>query len=96
MNKNKLIQSVKTHLDKIGHGIAFSVIIGGVRQEDSWWYVPVLARRNGKDVPREITVKIFANIEDELEHTQHINVLFIPVVSEITPKKARAASSGGK
>jgi hypothetical protein len=96
MNKTKLIQSVKAHLDKIGHGIAFSVISGGVRQEDSWWYVPVLATRNGKDVPREVTVEIFGNVEDELEQNQHVNVLFIPAVAEAKPKKMRAATNGRK
>jgi hypothetical protein len=90
MNKNELIRSVKTQLEKVGHGITFDVITAGVRQEDSWWYVPVLATRNGKEVPREITVSIFANIEDELEHDYHVSVLFIPAVSEAASAKSRA------
>lgn len=96
MKKNELIRSVKTHLDKVGHGIIFEVIADGVRQEDSWWYVPVLATRNGKDVPRELTVNIFANAEDELERTQGLNVLFIPAVSEEEPVKARVGNRTGK
>jgi len=89
MNKNELIQSVKARLEKVGHGIAFDVISAGVRQDDSWWYVPVLATRNGKDVPREITVNIFANVEDELERDQNVSVLFIPAVSEAGSTKSR-------
>jgi hypothetical protein len=82
MNKTQLIQSVKARLGQVGHGITFDVITAGVRQEDSWWYVPVVATRNGKDVPREVTVNIFANVEDELEREQHVSVLFVPAVSE--------------
>lgn len=89
MNKSKLIQSVKARLDKVGHGIGFDVISDGVRQEDSWWYVPVAATRNGKEIPREATVKIFANVEDELEQEQHVNVLFIPAVPEVKTAGAR-------
>jgi hypothetical protein len=82
MTKSKLIQLVNTQLHKVGHGIAFDVIRDGVRQEDSWWYVPVLATRNGKEVPREVAVNIFANIEDELEQKNSVSVLFIPAVAE--------------
>ena len=82
MTKKRVIQLVKSRLDQVGHGIAFSVIEDGVRQEDSWWYVPVEAQRNGKDVPREITVSVYANIEDELEQEHNLSVMFVPVVSE--------------
>ncbi len=92
MNKNKLIQSVHAHLKRVGHGIDFDVITAGVRQEDSWWYVPVVATRNGKDVPREITINIFANVEDELERREHTNVLFVPAVAESRPSKARGSN----
>ena len=91
MSKNKLIQSVQARLAEVGHGIDFSVIAAGVRQEDSWWYVPVLATRNGKDVPREFTVNIYANIEDEMERNQHVNVLFVPAI----PESKAAGSRGG-
>jgi len=96
MSKSKLIQSVKAQLGKVGHGMAFDVIANGVRQEDSWWYVPVLATRNGKDVPREITVNIFANIEDELERNERISVLFIPAVSEPATLKPHNGNRKGK
>jgi hypothetical protein len=89
MTKNKLIQLVNAQLGKIGHGIVFDVIADGARQEDSWWHVPVLATRNGKDVPREITVNIFANVEDDLERRHKVTVLLIPVVPEAARAKAR-------
>lgn len=82
MTKTEVIQLVTTRLNKVGHGIVFSVIEDGVRQEDSWWYVPVLATRHGKDVPREAKVNVYANVEDELEQQHGLSVLFVPVVAE--------------
>ena len=89
MNKNELVRSVRSRLEKVGHGIEFEVVADGVRRENSWWYVPVLATRNGKEVPREFTVNIFANIEDELEQEQNLSVLFIPAVADPVPAKSR-------
>ncbi len=51
----------------------------------------MLATRNGKNLPREVTINIFANIEDELERDQNVSVLFIPVFSKANPEKACAA-----
>jgi len=42
----------------------------------------VVATRNGRDVPREITVNVYANVEDELEQQHQLSVLFVPVVAE--------------
>lgn len=82
MNKKDVIVLIKSRLAQVGHGIVFEVIEDGVRQEDSWWYVPVLATRNGKDIPRETTVNVYANVEDELEQQHNLSVLFVPAVSE--------------
>jgi hypothetical protein len=84
MTKQEIIQLVQSKLDAVGHGISFDVVEDGVRQDQDWWYVPVLAARKGADVPREVTVNIYANIEDELEQSRSVNVLFVPVVSEST------------
>ncbi len=82
MSKNQVIRLVTTRLVEVGHGIIFDIIKDGVRSEDSWWYIPVVATRNGKDVPREITVNIYANVEDELEKKNKLSVLFVPATSE--------------
>jgi hypothetical protein len=81
MNKAEVIDRVRARLGKVGHGIDFSIIEDGVRGDESWWYVPVLAQRDGKDVPRDVTVNVFANIEDELQQEDGIDVLFIPAVA---------------
>jgi hypothetical protein len=49
------------------------------------------AKRQG-----QITVNIFANIEDELERDQRISVLFILAVSEPTTVKPHNGSRKGK
>jgi len=72
----------------VGHGIAFDVISEGVRLEHSWWHVPVVATRNGNDVPREVTINIFANVEDDMERNQGVSVLFIPAAPEPAPTRA--------
>jgi hypothetical protein len=82
MTKDEVIQLVTTRLGETGHGIVFKVVDDGVRQDDTWWYVPVLATRNGKDVPREFTVNVYANVEDELEQQHNLSVLLVPIVSE--------------
>ena len=82
MTKRQVIKLVNARLAQVGHRIVSDVIEGGVRPEESWWYVPVLATRKGKDIPREITVNIYANVEDELEQEHGASVLFAPLVSE--------------
>jgi hypothetical protein len=82
MTKDEVIRLATDRLRETGHGIEFRVVEDGVRQDDTWWYVPVLATRNGKDVPREVTVNVYANVEDELEQQHDLSVLFVPVVSE--------------
>ena len=84
MTRNAVVKLVKSRLAKVGHGIVFDLIEDGVRQEDSWWYIPVFATRNGKDLPRETTINIYANIENELEEKHDLSVLFVPAISEPT------------
>jgi hypothetical protein len=82
MTRSQVIKLVSARLAKVGHGIVFEIIKDGVRSEEDWWYVPVVASRRGKDVPREFTVNLYANVEDELEEKHNLTVLFVPVGSE--------------
>jgi hypothetical protein len=82
MAKKAVVKLVKSRLAKVGHGILFDLIEDGIRQDESWWYVPVIASRNGKEVPRETTIGIYANIENELEEKHDLSVLFVPAISE--------------
>ncbi len=82
MEKSHLIKLVNSRLSEVGHNIEFEIIEAGVRKAESWWYIPVIASRRGKDVPREVTVNIYANLETELEDENNVTVLFIPAVPE--------------
>ncbi len=72
---------IDTRLQKVNGGLSFEIIQDGVREESEWWYVPVVATRNGKDIPREVTINIYANIETEFEDEHHVTVLFVPAVA---------------
>lgn len=80
MSKKKVIRFVKEKLRSVGHGIEFDIVEAGVRADGDWWYVPVLSHKNGKDVRREATVNIFANVETDLHKDEKLTVLLIPVV----------------
>ena len=82
MTREQLLTLVQQRFAAVGHGIAFDIIEAGVRQDGPWWHVPVTATRNGRDVPREVTVNVFANVEDELEQQHGVSVLFVPAVNE--------------
>ena len=79
MEREKLIAAVADHLKTVGHGFVFEVVEGGVRQEEEWWYVPVVTQSSaGATPPREFVINVFANVEDQLEQELGVNVLLIP------------------
>jgi hypothetical protein len=80
MSKKKVIKAVKKRLEDVGHDIEFDIVEKGVRAEDKWWYVPVLAHKGKKGITREVTVGIFANVENALYKSDKLTVLLIPVV----------------
>jgi hypothetical protein len=82
MNREQLLAIVQQRIAAMGHGIALDFIEDGVRRDGDWWYVPVLAARNGHDVPREVTINVYANVEDEREQQHGTSVLFVPAVNE--------------
>ena len=81
MDKSELIGLIDNRLRDVNGGLKFEIIEDGVREDGAWWYVPVITTRSGKDVPREVTVNIFANIEDEFEESHHLTLLFVPAVA---------------
>ncbi|MGN6506163.1 MAG: hypothetical protein ACTHM6_11425 [Tepidisphaeraceae bacterium] len=82
MTRDELIDLLNRRFALVGHGIQFDIVNDGVRQDGAWWYVPVLATRNGQAVAREFAVNVFAQIEDEIEQQYAQSVLFVPVVNE--------------
>ena len=82
MTRDELVSHLKTRFELVGHGLEFAIVHDGVRQEADWWYVPVIATRRGHGVAREVSVNIYANVEDEFEQQHGVSVLIIPVVAE--------------
>ncbi len=79
MEVQEIIVSVNKHLQEIGHGFTFEVVEGGVRKEEDWWFVPVLATSpGGGSPPREFLITTYANIEDEIEQEHGFNLLLFP------------------
>ena len=78
--KQSVIRLVKKHLDAVGHGIKFEIVEAGVRPDEDWWYVPVLSSLRGQNVKSDVTVSIFATVEDGLYTTEGLTVLLVPVV----------------
>jgi hypothetical protein len=81
MEKAQVIDLLTQRFHQVNGGITFELIQDGMRQTENWWQVPVLATRNGKDVPHQIAVNIFATVESELETNFDLSVLIIPVTS---------------
>ncbi len=80
VTQSSVIRSVQKRLDAVGHGIAFEIVGAGVRADGEWWYVPVLSRLRGQDVKRDVTVSIFATVENDLHKAEGLTVLLVPVV----------------
>lgn len=80
VTKKSVIRMVKDRLDAVGHGIQFDILEAGARADGEWWYVPVISRLRGQDVKRDVTVSIFATIENDLHETEGLTVLLVPVV----------------
>jgi hypothetical protein len=81
MQKDEVIRLIDDRFQTVNGGINFEIIKDGVRQEESWWLVPVIATRRDGYGPRLVTIEIYANIETELEEKHDLTVLFVPAVS---------------
>ncbi len=81
VDRESLINLIDDRFHLVNGGLSFEIIKDGVRQDGEWWYVPVIATRGGKDVPREVTINIFANIETEIEEQHNVIVLFVPAAA---------------
>jgi hypothetical protein len=80
VTKKSVIRLVKEQLDAVGHGIKFEIAEAGVRADGDWWSVPVLSSLRGQNVKRDVTVSIFATVEDNLHTSEGLTVLLVPVV----------------
>jgi hypothetical protein len=79
MTAQQLISEVKNRLAGLDARLRFDVVEAGVRQDDEWWYVPVIPEMSdGRLAARDFSVNVLAGVETKLHSDLGINVLFIP------------------
>ena len=88
MDKDHVIELIDERFRAVNGGLEFKILRDGVQEDGEWWYVPVVAMHHGKDVthgdrefPREKTVGIFAEVEEDMEENHHLTVLLVPAVA---------------
>ena len=57
-------------------GVTLDVVPAGVRQDQEWWYVPV--RPSAQPPKRYEYYEALAEVETELQKSEHITVLLVP------------------
>ena len=79
MDPHAIFTEVETRLSSVDQRLDFHAVEAGVRQDDDWWYVPVITQmRGGRQVAREFAVGILAGIETKIFEDKGVNVLLIP------------------
>lgn len=82
MNREAVIAAVQTKLDERTHnGFSLHVFSEGVREDASWWYVPVVVRGHNAP-PTDFLYSTYASIEADLAEEADVNVLLVPVIAE--------------
>jgi hypothetical protein len=91
MNPHQVAKLVQDKLNHAAHGAAIRVrvLTDQVRlgsEVDGWWYVPV----SYEIEPGKLYTyyEVFAQIEEELEEAEHVNVLLVPRIEHGIEGKA--------
>ena len=82
MNAHRLLDLVRPKLALIApRGTLLNVVEDGVRQDGTWWYVPV--RPVGKNVPPpDFLYPRYATVEADLADEHELDVLIVPLARE--------------
>ena len=76
-----VIDHVRILLDRVGERFRFEIVEAGVRQDDLWWYVPVIAlSSDGRELPQQFATNVYANVEQQVADEFKENVLIIPAL----------------
>jgi hypothetical protein len=79
MNADEIVEAVEERLKQLDARADFHIVSKAVRQEDEWWYVPVVTiMHTGQQAPREFAVALLAQVEAEMFEKHKENILFIP------------------
>ncbi|CAN5443762.1 hypothetical protein BH11ARM2_BH11ARM2_25760 [soil metagenome] len=72
----------------------FEIAPAGLRQEDGWWYLPIIGETtDGRQLPHLFLTNVLANIETEIEKRLKANILLIPALPEPLPDAGAVLSS---
>ena len=77
LGENEIVEIVGRYLkDKHPGGATLEALVQGVRHEQDWWYVPV--RPSVEPERRYEYYEVLADVEADLEDTEHLTVLLLP------------------
>lgn len=77
----QVVEAVRKHLSgKHPGGAVLEVVPEGVRQDREWWYVPV--RPSIRPAKRFEYYEALAEVESELQKTEHLTILLLPTIPE--------------
>jgi|GEM_PF-2110431 len=78
IDRQRIAELAKARLTKADTRLAFHVIEAGIRQDNEWWTVPVIAEMaDGRPAPREYIIGVLANAEEDILEKESLNVLFV-------------------
>ncbi len=79
--KQRIISAVRNSIkDRHPDGAVLEVVTQGVRQDQDWWYVPI--RPNVQPTKRYEYYETLADVEKELQKSEHLTVLLVPTVPD--------------
>ena len=80
-NKQTVAEAVRTYIkDQHPGGATFEVMVQGIRQERSWWYVPV--RPSVEPVKRYEYYEDLAAVKETLAEHENLTVFLVPLSPE--------------
>ena len=78
VDRNRIAALARARLTKADARLAFHIIEAGIRQDNEWWTVPVIAEMtDGRPAPREYVIGVLANAEEDILEKESVNVLFV-------------------
>ena len=81
MNREQLIQLVSAKLNRIRHhGVALRIVEDGVREDNGWWFVPVLASGDNPP-PIDFLYPEYATIESDIADEFQVDVMLVPTAA---------------
>jgi hypothetical protein len=79
--EQKIIETVRNYVKDVHPGGAvLEVVTQGIRQEQDWWYVPI--RPSVQPARRYEYYEALADVEKELQKSEHLTVLLVPTVPD--------------